>query len=560
MAKNLQVVFGNLGKTSATAVAYSKSATAISLIVNGKSFPITMAAVGADRPANDANGEIIAGYVGAVNVTGLEPYTLQEWSATQSSDTDSGSFTTNGTRGQNCSIAVTTCFSSTDNYGGLNAWQFLEAYMKQTPEYPMMSIVHLDDIFYADGALSAAQDGDSCAQGKTINSISWAGGAKAEYDYACWYLTWANILDGWDNGLDAAEANPSWEYCLTHTCFMPQWGDHEIANNIWEVDLTSVPNPFHETLNGYDGKALNVYNAMMKPLQGTAAQNADTEANHWYADFCGIRVIAPDPITKSVPTVAMYGANQITDLLNTVDSQQPFKLMANPAMSGRIADDSLVANTNNYKSENFVRTEWDRVYVESGKTPKSLMDNPQTNGQVGNMVVTRGDWHSGLAYHYSAPASSGKAKENYTEVCLRTVNGSAPTSTYHGDAEAAAMAAGNVEVVGSMYPPSVLGGNPVVDKHVTIMVIEYTGDRATPETVVRLWHPLRATDGSFDQEDVFHGGKACAELDDSKGIIWGCSYERKFRQYNDNNRGFAIDEEPPYELSTFSGGALGAGT
>ena len=564
MAKPLQVVFGSLGKNSATAVVFSLVNTTVTLVVNGVTqATISMSAMGDDRFANDDNGETIAGYIGNIAILNLPANSTIQWSATQGADTDSGSFHTSGTPTNDFALAFTTCLNSRDK--GIVAWDLLEAYMKNESNPPVLSIIHADDVFYADGFFSGQFSFEemTSAQGKVaVKAEDYISGQRPKYNFACWYLTWAGLLDGWvtDSGLSemGGGAYPSWRYCLNNTCFMPQKGDHEYLNDIWSTDLTATPNQLHATPGGFDGNAHVIYNQCMQPLHGNSIANNYADGSHWAQTFGGVNVIAYDPISNPVGALSLtqwLGANQIIDALDSVKPEHVFTVSVHPA-SGYRGFDGIEPPAYKYEGVTVI-AETELEWVETGNNPMSFMENPATNGTTGNCVMMRGDWHEGINLHWFKSAETGKAKENFYELALSTVSQSSGSTLTVTPTMEVAMAEEFAKVAGGVIKDSFVDTGKQERKFITIL--EYFGSRSTKETIIKQYSPVTQSDGVTDDTEHFWDGyDPSKNITDRNGIQWGIIFEKKFVQFNDN-AGFDIDQEPDYQLPESVSGQAGTG-
>ena len=553
MAKPFNIVFGNNGSGSVTGVVFSLSNTGVSVTVDGKTQTVNLTVCGADRSTNDASGSTTLGYTASFNVSGLAEDVDINWSATQGSDTISGSFHTTGQFGTKGTLFFTTCFNSHPNGLSVNAWSCIEAYIDQK-DSPVLSVIHLDDIYYSDGGLATTQSGAQSAQGKTIQYPNNNGVYKTQYDYAAWYFTWGQVLDGWKNPdnsetLNGAYLTDSMSNVLSKTCFMPQWGDHEFVNNLHNVDKTIVPNQFHKTTNGFDGNALVVYNQLMKPLQGTSIATADTQSNHWAATFGPVKVITADAMTR--PATDRYGDNQVLDLLNEAnDPTVPFKIICTPVSGNeRVYQEGFLSSAQ-YKTEVTDYPEFQRMFVDSGQTPTALCDNPLCNGGVGNFLTMRGDWHTGCVYEYTATVNG--IPENFVEVSLATMSASAPgTAMAYSQSDIATMSANGMAVVGGLYRTDVIAeAQPII---VSCTSVEFDGTKGTPEMVVKRWDLEKSADGYVDNSYAFRDGYPAETMTDKFGNIWRVSFARKWVQ-GDSNLGMDVDATPSRTLPSVTGG------
>lgn len=570
MAKSLQVVFGKSRKDSAQAVVFSLSNEDVTLTVNGRTYTVSMSVVGNDRPENDAADVQHLGYIG-VQLVSVDEYTQIKWTAEQGQNSDSGDFHSNGGVHDDGWIACSSCFNSDANEGALwyptNAYSFLMAY-KERNTIPMLGLVHQDDIFYPNGGpVSSASDGATSAQGKTIYNATadTPYTFRPEYDYALFYFTWANILDDFDtNEMKGASSNKDWQKLLNSTCFMPQWGDHEFENNYWSIRTLAVPNYFHQTTDGYDGAGLNAYNDIMMHLQGNQIRDEaganDTNANHWYVDFCGIRLISTDEVTNGEFGVANLGLNQITDILDKVNSPIPFKVICTSMFGNPRPEESYSSSRQNYyKDEGIVKAEYDRLWNDDSASPDSIMKSPYSNGMLGNSILIRGDWHGAIVFKNERSGGVGEEDEKFYEIIMGSVSNSAPYSAKIIETpqdHIAQLADVGLTVAGGKYETNISGGGTTTNHGV--VTIDYIGSGNTPEMVVRQWVIVKDKDGTFDDTSQIHQGYPIEEIVDSHGFTWGCAFKKTFRQFNDN-LGYDDDQEPEYSLPTTQTSGAGNG-
>ena len=491
---------------------------------------ITLTKVGDDRTTADQNGDLFAFWHGTMQISGLNPdteYVVRGVQSTRSYQIYPRTLPDN--KGSKIAIAPATCFAPRmTREDGVTGFDMLKAYM-QNPDNPRVYVIPwLDDIYYAAGGHTNIDAGMVNAEGKIYDSeatgVFNSKNERLQYGYAINYGIWFGIFSAFYSTADTgktdpradAALSPAFQWVMDRVAFMPQWGDWEFWQNInWNNSSLGAnttdqfPNAFHKTDpalgGGWDGNAYLTYKQLMMPFQGTAikdeAGSLDTEANHWYADFGAMRWIALDPITQArrdytndIQTAA-FGNNQIDDALNVIDSgDQWFTGVGNPAVAGRgYPTFSTVSGNPGYKSEQDVIAEYNRLWLNSGQTPKSIMDNSKSNGRMGSAVMFRGDWHIAPWLYWSAPAGSGLLAEEINEIGLATVN-SSPGSTVSWDADLTGLSAENCELVGAASSLVALTKSNVT--RMTICVID--GTASTPEMVIDSWE-LAQESGKTDE-------------------------------------------------------------
>jgi len=555
--KPIGITVGALDKTSCNIVVWSLTGTDTILTVNGVDYTVAMQKLGNDRPTPDNAGETWACYYGVQPVTGLNPFTQYNATAVQETKIYSVNFRTlPANNSSKFSLSFTTCFAPNNGGStGTTAYSFLSWYRKNT-DYPMLAMIHTDDVYYADGWFGA-KAGDNNTQGKVkYANRSASNTPQPQYDYGLCYAMWAGILEPFTSvnfpvGAEVMSTalTPAFQDCVDNMAFMPAWGDHEFQNNLgWTGGpaLTTVPNGYHQTLNGFDGNGLLVWKAIMTPLQGKPINAEpyalDIVSNHWYQDFGCLRVVVADSVTNAIATTQLYGANQIKDILETVNrGSQWFTNFARPAGAGR-------GGTPGYKDENYIASEYDRLYLSTGLMPPSFMDNPKTNGLIGGFWTTRGDWHGAYWSYWDQPATTGKAAESVHEIGLSTVNNSSgePPDLHNSDA---IFAAANAVLIGGT---TAIDATTFKPNEIIMTIVEVDGTLQTPQCVVKQWGiEVLASDG-IDQSGFFMPiPEGIERVTDDYGNIWRKCGERKFVLNSGSNKGYN-KLDTPFELSGFS--------
>lgn len=567
--RNLGVRYGKLTTTGATFVIYSLVSTDVTLVVDGTSYNVTLSAVGTDRATNDPAGSTTFGYVGSKAVTFSPGFTRRNWTATQGANSVTGTILPAPGERDNFALVFTTCQQSrVDNDGtkfAPSAYKFVDWY-RQNGSYPLVANIHSDDLIYADGTSSdGIMPAVSDPNGKKIEATAASQATRKAYDFAMYYGCLFGIAgpivdsatgEEWLNAGLLPYVNNLYNNCA----FMPQWGDHEFMNNLgWMLPttngplLSAVPNPYHATLGGYNGNGLITYNAILAPLQGTTARSADTDSNHWYVDFGTVRIVAMDATTKAVPNypndaTAVFGNSQIDDVLNVLNVRKPFKILLTPIPFMRATPNADAINTsvngsNTKYWQNKQPTEYNRLFVNTGQTPKSIMDNNETNGGYGTTVNIYGDWHFGLCLYQQAPAATGIAAEKFHCIGLCGAVQHSGTSL-NGDeiriTSEAIYSSDNMQYF-SGGAAGLIREKPYKSV-VALMEVVSTG--RTPTMTIKVYD-LREAAASNDPSSA--GSMASfmntnlGTLTDDEGNVWQCVYERKFVLYT-GNYGYTASE------------------
>ena len=567
--KNISCQMGALTESGMTAVILAHSNADATLTINGVDYPVAMTTeFGGDRASPDPSGGSHICYIGTQVITGLSALTEYPWIVTQGADSHVGTQTTSTlSKAAKVAVALTTCFYLTSELD-VNGFTFLRHYIDTPTNPPLLAILHSDDICYADGGFGTQHTNIINSQNKQST-----GGGDTEYDYALFYASWFGILDTFYDVADTGFETPLLEegltddmqYVLSRTAFMPSAGDHEYDNNLgWGVPMNTYPNAYHKTgaLSGtglaltdgnYDGVGLATYDDCMKPLQGASAvDTANENTKLWSADFGSFRYIAMDATTYSVKNVTVYGIPQINDAISKVDGTQWWHCFSMPISGCRAGNngyptysawvDALgIPYQTAYKNENFVLAEHNRMWRDTGQTPKALMDNSFSNGVMGMSFIARGDWHQGLWCRWTAPIYTGLAAENINEIGLNALGATAYSGTYfHGGADRdTTMASDNCQFVGAL---SKLESDGLTQKlnFPVVTIVEIDGEKATPEMVIKQWSV--DTPASTGISELGHFTNQTLETQtDAAGNIWRVLAEKRFVRHA-GNAGYDLDD------------------
>lgn len=403
-------------------ISYSNSNMTIT--VNGNDTVISSwTTVGNDAPYGTKTE---ACFQHAFTITGLSPFTQYTYTATQDGETQTQTFYTNPASTDEYTIFVISC----DRGGGTDgAWRDIYQTAIDADEPPVVAILYYDDIGYMDAIASVDDRADT--------GHYFTGTGNDEYSAAIAHLGFLGMTSANSGGLDFYR-----HWCQTNINIIYQYGNHEFVNGSTGTDdfgtgdavAGTTGNSYHSTLNGYDGHCLVVWNRIFAPLQGTQSglRVADTNAQHWKADFNSLNVIASDFLCNYAgPSGGVFlGTNQITDILNGFDTAHPFKMLITMHTGRDIATDALrtaAGRTGNYgwlgkyNMTEIAPTEFDRLFVDDAATPSSLMLNTKTNGTDGKFIMCTGDMHLGLVGFYKAAAGANKVAESFYQVNMGRV-------------------------------------------------------------------------------------------------------------------------------------------
>lgn len=415
-APGIGIRWGKPTTSSLTAVLVAWTNTPATLTVNGVAYAASWTAIGTDAPATAPQ----AGYYAVVQITGMSQFTLHSWTLTQGAETRTGTIRTAPGWDDSFTYFVGTCMrSKADGFPTKSAFEYVRYYMANGA-LPVAGMLFTDDLFYCD---SLTLSGSSDPRGMTAVAAS-AGPASSllQYDWALSWFAWFGITNEY-----AATLSYGMEDVLANLPILPTWGDHEFANNFFAASA-ATPNGYHATPNGFDGAALLVYNALIKPLQGASVATLDTQAQHWAHDMGQIRLVSMDSITRAYNNAAIpassawHGQNQIVDCLNALQTQHPFKLITmyteprylTAAFLTKWPMDSLVnASTGALISHPAsLVDEYERLFVRSGQTPPSICAGSKTNGVGGTTLLVKGDNHFGGWFHFRKAASGSNVAED----------------------------------------------------------------------------------------------------------------------------------------------------
>lgn len=430
-AKPFKVQWGNPKKDSLTCIVVSLYPGDITVNIGGQSQVIALAALGTDGP-----GGLIACYHGNHTFTGLDAFTQYAWDASQGVEVQAANIWTAPREFDEFSIFLTGCHGGInsgsvwpDNMGSKpyeNLWYYVKRIIEGELELPpAIGFVITEDVWYID----SSQVDDSAYSGHV--STGRPATTLLTYDFALGYCDFFGLLNGGN-----VARKPAQQFCMDNLWLMAQWGNHDISSGVSNIavgafDFGSVPvmgtsgNGFHKTLDGFDGPAVEVWDALFRPLQGDYVRDVipaarDTLTNNWMVDLGCLRYVAGDTVTRSTgqhglnesapPADPYYGRtfgdDQIDDILEALQTNpKRFSFLnINNGLRGGQTDDDNGQGTSSFKSwQVWNRIDFQRLCTRQGGAPKSLAEAPECNGHLGSTFIVHGDMHNGYMRYMHKP-------------------------------------------------------------------------------------------------------------------------------------------------------------
>jgi hypothetical protein len=419
--------------TAVIGVATESNATCV-VTCNGVEFTINtgdFVAVGADAPAP---GKSRACYVGHVALTGLNAFPAKNtYSVAQGANTlsvdDKGVplwFRASPAINDDFSVFGYGCHARVDHAG---YFTHTRTYIEGETAPYCSDVFGIDDvILYGD----TANVDDSAGTGHVHQSSN----PTSEYDMALVYMAWMSMLE------DTAEASfavaqgreKDFVWVTQHVVMRFQQGDHEYADDLgvptYGVSCLTYPSPRWASVGVPSGMAA-CWDKFIDPLNDYTIRNRDTASRHWAVTIGCATFFAPDGYSVSDAATVRYGNNQILDILDGINNDSAFKIELS-GDSARKLDPAGANRANGNAQQPLFDTwlsEYKTLYTRVGQTPKSIMDNPKTNGLQG--VYLR--WHVAdmhrpqSTYHFAPAYNDGvndHAEECFCELGAGTVNGS----------------------------------------------------------------------------------------------------------------------------------------
>lgn len=406
--------FGYSNGSTIEVVAHSLSSSNVSINVSGVGTTLfsAMAQLGTDS-GSTANTEAM--FYEAKTISGLSPLTQYSYTATQDGNTLTGTFYSAPTsEDSDFSFFAGTC-DNIESLGGVPAGMYthIRDYM-ENGALPTVGLLHVDDHYgYMDW--NAADDGTHSVAG----AAAYQSGEV--YEYAVGASAALGLLDEGGNAYCTAGHNVDRQFVYNNLPVWPQKGDHDsgVDDMGWGVNPAGVGLPTTQYTN-----SKVVWDAILEPLQPPPVDGSNSEA--WGFAVGPVYIAAVDAITNgtgdgssSAAPTTVLGTTQIDSVLTAMDNTSPFKILG---MANGIR--YLSATKTNQNGAQYPLSlhaaEYARLFTASGNPTKSLMDNDNTNGVNGTMLVVLGDYH-GLKFQYNKKA--GTLNEWFYSINLGTLTG-----------------------------------------------------------------------------------------------------------------------------------------
>jgi hypothetical protein len=293
-------------------------------------------------------------------------------------------------------------------------------------------LVWADDIGYTDWLrTSDTSGGEDTVTGKALTPNGAGGFSKPifdpiAYNYGYLYLVLLGMMGQNATSELAWGADRNRMFCMRNMPIAWQWGDHEFNNDCghWSGALYvggsgTTPGSAAAQATPWYAPGKTAWDTLIGLANPTPTiKSVDTTANHWAWSLGDLLILCPDSITNGsgcplmdgVPILAdtLLGVGQITDLLNAANTAHPFKCFVLPTFDFQswetVTDDSLGhgngACGTHIPLQECSPSDYDQLVWSVGATPKSLMDNPKTNGTEGVLVLMHGDIHRSSVDQY----------------------------------------------------------------------------------------------------------------------------------------------------------------
>lgn len=417
------VRYGDPTATTRKMILSSLVNTAMSVACNGSTYPVTLAAVGADRGSGPAQ----AGYVGNILITGLAVGVSYPYTITQGSNSRSGNiapFYSSTTK--DYSFFILAC---DNHYSGSGLYYQIKDYA-ESGALPTVGCFHSDDLGYVDTA--NVDDTTNAVGVHKSTGLPWV--TKKEYDYSIGYLAHLGLLGDLSTSYDTAFGRDEFRVWVRENLpLMPQWGNHEFDGDMGTPGAAAInvqtgtrPNTYHKTASpGFDGPGLVAWNNFFKPLQPSTefVKTNATISNSWGITLPGVQVVAPDNITYSdgFASTSFFGTGGIDDVLTYLNTTTPFKIVL---MNHSIRGLGSNYQGTHYQMEYYVNAEYKRMFTAlAGAGPKSIMSNPNTNGAIGVTFCVHGDYHAAMVTQNNQ-VLAGQTTEMFYSINGASINGS----------------------------------------------------------------------------------------------------------------------------------------
>jgi hypothetical protein len=417
----------------------------VTINCNGVNYVVAMT-----RTDTDGSPATPAGYTGYTTITGLSAFTRYTYTVTQTgnSGSSSGSFMTAPNANSDFSFFFSGCDNGLSSAAGTGFWNKVHDYALNGA-LPTVGHVFVDD----HGYVAEMNVDDTGYSGLKTSSISGAYVNGRVFDYALGYIAALGMLGNTGSAPVAFGRNADRIWCNQNLNYIPQWGDHEFANDIgWDFPVmwaspptTCLPASVATGATMFtSGKAAwDAFHLQLQPpSRGSGISSLDATANHWGLTWGCVNIVAPDGFTNangqwnhgngatggltgSYPSV-LFGSNQIKDCLNFLNnSPQPFNIWG-MCYGIRYLDNTSTVYSSGTQHPIYdgVLAEYQQLFTAIGNTPKSVMDSNQTNGNSGVTVTVHGDYHRQMVTHNQKAAYTGNSAENFYSVWNGTTNGS----------------------------------------------------------------------------------------------------------------------------------------
>jgi len=248
-----------------------------------------------------------------------------------------------------------------------------------------------------------------------------------EHDYALSYFNCLGMFS------DVRDENIKWGldadrvYSIRNMAWLLQVGDWEFFNDAG-FDAVALGDPRYTV-------ARAVWDKLFGPLRPAVdIRSRDTTALHWGVTIGCVRIVAMDNVTRgsggyingTTAIATQFGNNQIDDCLDALNTNDPFKLLVinvGDKYMGAPATATEFQSGQQHPLFDHCLAEFQRLYTATGNTPKSIMDNPYTNGTLAVLNGWHGDTHRGQIFNNQAIAYAGNAAENWWSWFQGTING-----------------------------------------------------------------------------------------------------------------------------------------
>lgn len=464
---------GYCGQTTARILVASLRGGTVAATCSGGT--VTVPALVGHGDDNPAHPGLYVCATGVVEIAGLSPFTQYSYSITVDGITRSGSFRTlPADSATDYGFLMWTC----EHRSAGSQWQRGSVYQHvreviESSDVPILFAAHIDDLFYPDIFKFFGVDQTDPTTGLYITAGSGQQGACAtglQWDYAVSWCAWLGLLPSVPE-----MAEPHRQWVRENLPLWAMWGDHEIegdhcsvvydglgANSVSRGCNRSAYNNGEPNMADLESRAEAMYEAFCVSACAPPRLAVDggpanqPGAQYWGAAIGPVRFFCMDRNKYSEPYNAcdagdshsygrgnfagvcsgatlptrselgyatdtqpahMLGAQQLDDMLNWLDADEPFKVVFGPTGISR----------HNQPWSDMWPQEFDD-YI--GRAGVGLLKNSKTNGATGYSCHLKGDTHgmSAVSYHADGTAGglggTGTSSGELWEICPGTINGS----------------------------------------------------------------------------------------------------------------------------------------